>query len=102
MKNKKHNPTRSKITVLHQLCNLIPAHLVPKLARETGVEDKARSYRPWSHVVAMLFAQLTRAIGLNDVCDSFAGYQCQPSKLKFQALCLLLFEPPDSILRRSS
>ena len=82
MKNKKHNPTRTKITVLHQLCNLIPAHLVPKLARETGVEDKARSYRPWSHVVAMLFAQLTHAIGLNDVCDSLRLYSGPLSALR--------------------
>jgi hypothetical protein len=29
----------------------------------------ARTFSPWSHVVCMLFAQLTHAIGLNDVCD---------------------------------
>jgi hypothetical protein len=27
------------------------------------------NFQPWSHVVCMLFAQLTHAIGLNDVCD---------------------------------
>jgi Domain of unknown function (DUF4372) len=56
--------------VLGQLCNLIPPHLVSKLARETGVASMARSFSPWSHVVSMLFAQLTHAIGLNDVCDA--------------------------------
>ena len=71
MKKKKHkSPARSKFSVLRQLCNLIPAHLVPKLARDTGVADKARTFSPWSHVVSLLFAQLTHAIGLNDVCDS--------------------------------
>lgn len=30
----------------------------------------ARTFSPWSHVVALLFAQVTHAIGLNDVCDS--------------------------------
>ena len=30
----------------------------------------ARTFSPWSHVVSMLFAQLTHAIGLNDVCDA--------------------------------
>ena len=30
----------------------------------------ARSFSPWSHMVCMLFAQLTHAIGLNDVCDA--------------------------------
>jgi hypothetical protein len=63
-------PTASKLTVLQQLCNLIPPHLVPKLARETGVDSMARSFSAWSHVVSMLFAQLTHAIGLNDVCDA--------------------------------
>jgi len=43
---------------------------VSKLARETGVDTKVRTLSAWSHVVAMLYAQLTHAIGLNDVCDA--------------------------------
>jgi Domain of unknown function (DUF4372) len=56
--------------VLRQICNLIPPHLVPKLARETGVDAKARTFLPWSHLVSLIYAQLTHAIGLNDVCDA--------------------------------
>jgi len=63
-------PTRSSFTLLRQLCNLIPAHLVPQLARDTGVAEKSRAFRPWSHVVSLIFAQLTHALGLNDVCDA--------------------------------
>jgi len=63
-------PTRSKFSLLRQLCNLIPNHLVPKLAREAGVDQQARTYLPWSHVVTLLFAQLTHSLGLNDVCDA--------------------------------
>jgi len=63
-------PTRSNFTVLRQLCNLIPTHLVAQLARATGVEKQSRSFKPWSHVVSMLFAQFTHAVGLNDVCDN--------------------------------
>lgn len=63
-------PTRSKLSVFRQLCNLIPTHLVAQLARDTGVEGKCRSFKPWSHVVSLLFAQFTHAIGLNDVSDS--------------------------------
>jgi hypothetical protein len=44
--------------------------LVTKLARETGVEEKARTFSPWSHVVALMYAQLTHSLGLNDVCDA--------------------------------
>ena len=71
MKNKpQRKPTAGKCSLLHQLCNLIPAHLVPQLARDTGVSKRARTFTPWSHVVSLLHAQLTHAIGLNDVCDA--------------------------------
>ena len=74
MKNKKprQKPTRAKFTVLRQICNFIPNHLVPKLARETGVEADARTYTPWSHVLSLLFAQVSHSLGLNDVCDALA------------------------------
>jgi len=71
MKKQPHpSPTRSKFSVFRQLCNLIPTHLVSQLARDTGVDEIARSFKPWSHVVSLLFAQFTHALGLNDVCDA--------------------------------
>lgn len=63
-------PTRSSSTLLRQLCNLIPNHRVPQLAREHAVEQKSRTFRPWSHVVSLIYAQQTHALGLNDVCDA--------------------------------
>ena len=65
-----HRPSVSKFSGLRQLCNLIPNHLVPKLARDTGVDKLCRTFSAWSHVVAMLYAQFSHSIGLNDVCDS--------------------------------
>lgn len=70
MKNKRLNPAKSKFAVFQQICNFIPGHLVSKVARETGAADKARDFSNWSHVVALLHAQFTHAIGLNDACDS--------------------------------
>lgn len=70
MKKKKIKPTPSKLSILKQICNLIPPHLVSRIAQETGVEDKSRSFSPWSHVVSLTLAQLAHSIGLNDVCDS--------------------------------
>jgi Transposase DDE domain/Domain of unknown function (DUF4372) len=67
---KQKTPTASKLNVLRQICNHIPNHLVPKLARETGNDEKARTFDEWSHVVALCYAQLTHSIGLNDVCDA--------------------------------
>ena len=65
-------PARTKHTVLKQLCDLIPPGLVCQVARAHGV--KARAFCGWSHVVAMLHAHLTHALGLNDVCDSLRNH----------------------------
>ena len=67
---KQKSPTGSKLTLLRQVCNYIPNHLVPKLARETGNDEKSRTYDEWSHIVSLCYAQLTHSIGLNDVCDA--------------------------------
>ena len=66
MKNK---PAKAKQPVFTQLCKLIPAHLVPKLAR---------TFTPWSHVVSLLFAQLTHSVGLNDACVEM-GFKFLPN-----------------------
>jgi hypothetical protein len=63
-------PTACKVTVLRQLCNHIPPYLVSKIANQTGVAEKARTFSPWSHVVSLGYAQLTHALSLNDVCDA--------------------------------
>jgi hypothetical protein len=63
-------PTPGQFNILRQICNFIPGHEVAKIARETGTEDKARGFSPWSHLVSMVYGQLTHSIGLNDLCDS--------------------------------
>lgn len=70
MKPKKSVPAKFSYSILKQLCNLIPPYLVPKLARNFKVDLRARTFSPWSHVVAGIYAQLTHALGLNDVCDA--------------------------------
>lgn len=70
MKTTTPKPTRSQFTALRQICNLIPLRLVSDLAAEAKDAPKARTYSYWSQVVALIHAQLTHAIGLNDVCDS--------------------------------
>ncbi len=70
MKKQQIKPTRSKFNILRQICNFIPPHTVSKVARETGAEDKSRTFTPWSHVVSQCYAQLTHSLSLNDVCDS--------------------------------
>ncbi len=58
-----------KYTILKQVCTLIPPHLANRLAVAHGVDKRSRTFTPWSHVVALLYAHITHAIGLNDVCD---------------------------------
>jgi hypothetical protein len=70
MNQNKIAPARSKFTILRQICNFIPPFLVPQIARTTGAEDKARSFTPWSHVVSLLYGQLSHSLGLNDLCDA--------------------------------
>jgi hypothetical protein len=70
VKKTENNPTPSKLNLLRQVCNLIPTFTVPQLARELEIDKKCRTFSPWSHVVALLYAQLGHSIGLNDVCDS--------------------------------
>ena len=83
MKNKNKNvPAPSKLNLLRQICNFIPGFLVSKLARETGVEDKVRTFSAWSHLVALLYAQLTHSIGLNDVCDALSLHSGPLSSLR--------------------
>lgn len=68
-------PARGKLTVFAQLCNLIPGHMVARLARTHGIDSMCRTFSAWSHVVSLLFAQLTHAIGLNDVCDNLRHHR---------------------------
>ena len=67
---KKPKPTKYYTTTFHQLCKLIPVGMVRNLAKQYQVDKKSRTFSPWSHVVSLLFAQLTHCIGLNDVCDA--------------------------------
>ena len=71
MKKKNNNkPAVHSYTMLKQICNIIPAEIVNRAAKVHGVDVQARTFSPWSHVVSMMYGQLTHAIGLNDVCDS--------------------------------
>jgi hypothetical protein len=83
VKSKTQNqPARSNSSILKQICNLIPPHLVPKLARKTGVDKKARNYTPWSHVVSLIYSQLAHCLSLNDVCDGLRLHSGMLSSLR--------------------
>jgi len=68
---------RSQFSTMNQICKYIPGHVVAKLARKHGVEKQARTFTPWSHVVALLYAQLSHSIGLNNVCDGLRMHKAK-------------------------
>ena len=56
----------------------IPAKLIEKLKAKHKIQT--RSFSETSHVVAMIFAQLSHALSLNDICDCLRfhkGYLAQ-------------------------
>jgi len=67
-------PARGNMTVLKQIVELIPSYLVSNLARKHGVAKKSRTFTPWSHVTALVHAQLAHSLSLNDVCDSLRNH----------------------------
>jgi len=75
-------PTRTNLSVLAQVCNLIPAFLVAKIARRCGVDKRARTFSPWSHVVALVYAHLAHAMSLHDVCDALGHHAPKLARIR--------------------
>jgi hypothetical protein len=46
------------------------------------VDKKVRTYSAWSHVVAMIFAHLSHALSLNDICDTLQHHSGALSTLR--------------------
>jgi len=67
-------PAKHKYTVLNQICQHIPPHLVLTLAKKYGIDKQARSFSPWSHVVALLHSHLAHSLSLNDVADTLRNH----------------------------
>jgi hypothetical protein len=63
------NPSRHSLAVLAQVFKLIPRNLIPRLANEHGVSKRCRRFTASSHVLALMFGQLSHAVSLNDICD---------------------------------
>ena len=81
-KTSTRKPTRTNLSVLGQLSNLVPGFLTPKLARRFGVDKQARSFSRWSHLVTLLYAQLTHALSLNDVRDGFRQHAAKLARIR--------------------
>ena len=73
MSSQEHN-----LAVLGQIVKHIPGKLIEKLKAKYKIQT--RGFSATSHVVAMIFAQLSHALSLNDICDCLhfrKGYLAQ-------------------------
>ena len=76
------NRQNIKMTVLSQIFKLIPRNLIPKIANDFGIDRQSRVFSPTSHVLALVFGQLTHALGLNDICDTLRNHCGFVSKIR--------------------
>lgn len=66
------NPQKSNMAVLAQIVKLIGGKIIDSLARKHKIQT--RSFSASSHVVTMLYAHLSHALSLNDICDSLQNH----------------------------
>lgn len=66
-KGKNMDSQEHNMVVLGQIFKQIPAKLIEKLKNKHKIQT--RSFSETSHVAAMIFAQLSHALSLNDICD---------------------------------
>ena len=67
-------PSKHKMTVLSQIFKLIPRNLLPKLANDFRIDRQSCVFSPTSHVLALVFEQLTHVLGLNNICDTLRNH----------------------------
>ena len=62
------------------MCNLIPEHKISKLAREYEID--ARGFSATSHVLALLYGHISRALSLNEICDALSVHASEVMRIR--------------------
>jgi len=55
---------------------------VSEIAKETGVDKQSRGISPWSHVMAHMFAHLSHALSINDICDTLKNHAREIARVR--------------------
>ena len=74
------SPRKDTMAVLEQIVKLIPAKLIEKLKRKHRIQT--RSFSAGSHVVALIYAQLSHSLSLNDICDAMRNHHGTLSRIR--------------------
>ena len=64
---------RNKHTVFRQMCNWIPEHLIPQLARKHKIDS--RKFSEVSHVLALIYTHAAHTLSLNETCDALSLHE---------------------------
>ena len=75
MGSQEHN-----MVVLGQIVKHIPKKLIEKLKNQHKIQT--RSFSATSHVIAMIFARLSHALSLNDICDCLRFHKGYLSQIR--------------------
>ena len=62
------------------MCNLIPEHKISMLAREYEID--ARGFSATSHVLALLYGHISRALSLNEICDALSVHASEVMRIR--------------------
>jgi len=74
-KGKPSRPARSKHTVFRQVCNLIPSHTIPVLARKYKIDT--RGFEETDHVLSLIYGHASHALSLNEICDALSVHESE-------------------------
>lgn len=73
-------PTRRAYTTLRQIVQWIPKGLPDRIAREAKAD--IRKFSCTSHVLALLYGQLSRASSLNEICDAAKLHEPELNRIR--------------------
>ena len=72
--------TKTVYTIWKQIVKLIPPQIVLDAALETNI--LSRTFTPWSHLLALIYQQLTKTESLNGVCDAAAAFGSEWGRMR--------------------
>lgn len=67
-----NKPAKSNFAIFRQICQIIPGYFLQQITRQLKTEKEARTFTSWSHLAAMMYAQLAHSQSLNDLCDALS------------------------------
>ena len=73
-------PAKTAYTALRQIVQWIPEGLPDRIAKEVGAD--IRTFSCTSHVLALLYGQITRSGSLNEICDAARLHEPELNRIR--------------------